>query len=154
MHASTYRQVYKNVVCHFLNHLCMPLTSQRHYDVTPNQGTGHYIRPEKAQETYWFMVACLLMRKREWVVLGWAERCSHAPRAPNPRAENTGRTPGSYPCTIPSIQLHTCDVCTYTGDVEHNFQHPPCSGFLARENQEKAWTDILYEEEVKEDIDY
>ena len=31
---------------------------------------------------------------------------------------------------------------------------PPCSGFLARENQEKAWTDILYKEEVKEDIDY
>ena len=27
---------------------------------------------------------------------------------------------------------------------------PPCSGFLARENQEKAWTDILYKEEVKE----
>ena len=104
------------------------------------------------------MVACLLMRKREWVVLGWAERCSHAPRAPNPRAENTGRTPGSSPCTIPSIQLHTCDVCTHRcmmcwRDVEHNFQHPPCLEFLAQENQEKAWTDLSYKGEVK-DIDY
>ena len=93
-----------------------------------------YKRSEKVTR-HLLMVARLLMRKREWVVLGWAEVFPR-PACPEPASWEHGARPGDPPCSL--FNSSTYVWCMHAEvmlerDVEHNFQQPPARASCSRQ---------------------